>query len=93
MAMHTDPVCGMRVDSESAAAETSYAGNTYYFCSENCRQRFEANPTGFNAGTRGEGEPERHEPPRTTNGGMTSPKFGSAGSGGAELDPIPEQHD
>jgi len=27
------------------------------------------------------------EPPRTTTGPMTSPKFGSAGSGGAELEP------
>lgn len=26
-------------------------------------------------------------PPRTTTGKMTSPKFGSAGSGGAELEP------
>ena len=28
-------------------------------------------------------------PPRTTTGRMTSPKFGSAGSGGAELEPGP----
>ena len=31
------------------------------------------------------------QPPRTTTGGMTSPKFGSAGSGGAELEPGPER--
>lgn len=31
------------------------------------------------------------EPPRTTTGHMTSPKFGSAGSGGAELEPGPER--
>jgi hypothetical protein len=30
-------------------------------------------------------------PPRTTSGKMTSPKFGSAGSGGAELEPGPER--
>ena len=30
-------------------------------------------------------------PPRTTTGKMTSPKFGSAGSGGAELEPGPER--
>jgi hypothetical protein len=29
-------------------------------------------------------------PPRTTTGKITSPKFGSAGSGGAELEPGPE---
>ena len=30
-------------------------------------------------------------PPRTTKDGMTAPKFGSAGSGGAELEPGPER--
>ena len=30
------------------------------------------------------------EPPHTTTGKMTSPKFGSAGSGGAELEPGPK---
>jgi hypothetical protein len=30
-------------------------------------------------------------PPRTTTGKMTAPKFGSAGSGGAELEPGPER--
>jgi len=30
-------------------------------------------------------------PPRTTDHGITSPKFGSAGSGGAELEPGPER--
>jgi hypothetical protein len=30
-------------------------------------------------------------PPRTTKGKMTSPKFGSAGSGGLELEPGPER--
>jgi hypothetical protein len=30
-------------------------------------------------------------PPHTTTGKLTSPKFGSAGSGGAELEPGPEE--
>ena len=34
---------------------------------------------------------ERPNPPRTTTGVWTSPKFGSAGSGGAELEPGPEK--
>jgi len=34
----------------------------------------------------------KENPPRTTTGGwFTAPKFGSAGSGGAELDPGPER--
>jgi len=35
---------------------------------------------------------ERPNPPRTTTGVWTSPKFGSAGSGGAELEPGPEKN-
>lgn len=30
-------------------------------------------------------------PPRTTTGKLTAPKFGSAGGGGAELEPGPEK--
>ena len=34
---------------------------------------------------------EEPNPPRTTKGWFTAPKFGSAGSGGAELEPGPER--
>ena len=34
---------------------------------------------------------EKPNPPRTTAGGITAPKFGSAGSGGAEYEPGPER--
>jgi hypothetical protein len=44
------------------------------------------------AGDRTE-ELERHEPPYTKAGGMVAPKFGSAGSGGAEYERGPEMHD
>ena len=35
--------------------------------------------------------PDEQNPPRTTTGKFTAPKFGSAGSGGAELEPGPER--
>ncbi len=38
-----------------------------------------------------EGRTDVGNPPRTTSGGITSPKFGAAGSGGAELEPGPER--
>jgi len=34
---------------------------------------------------------EEPNPPRTTRGIFTAPKFGSAGSGGAEFEPGPEK--
>ena len=90
---HRDPVCGMNVDT-ATAIRSSDGSSTEYFCSTACRSRFEANPDQYSAQNRA-GEPlERHEPPHTTTeNGITAPKFGSAGSGGAEYERLPEQHD
>jgi hypothetical protein len=41
--------------------------------------------------TAAENETVHPNPPRTTTGKVTAPKFGSAGSGGAELEPGPER--
>jgi trehalose synthase len=41
-----DPVCGMRLDT-GRALEYEYAGQTYHFCSETCRQLFKATPEYF----------------------------------------------
>ncbi|MDP8959186.1 MAG: YHS domain-containing protein [Actinomycetota bacterium] len=40
----TDPVCGMTVEESEAVATVEHEGRTYYFCSEDCREEFEANP-------------------------------------------------
>ncbi len=50
MTMHIDPVCGMNVDSEAGKPTHSYQEKTYYFCSEKCRTRFEADPYFFLSG-------------------------------------------
>src|SRR2546421_9068190 len=39
-----DPVCGMRVDPESAAGSTVYEGKTYYFCNPHCLRKFLEDP-------------------------------------------------
>jgi len=44
MSMQTDPVCGMKVDDQKAAAKSQYQGSTYYFCSDECRRKFEQQP-------------------------------------------------
>ncbi|MCK2215257.1 heavy metal translocating P-type ATPase [Actinomadura sp. ATCC 31491] len=38
----TDPVCGMRVDPQTAAAAAERSGVTYWFCSTGCRDAFTA---------------------------------------------------
>jgi Cu+-exporting ATPase len=40
-----DPVCGMRIDPETAAEGSyEYRGATYTFCNPRCRERFIADP-------------------------------------------------
>lgn len=41
---HTDPVCGMQVDHQKAAGQSEHGGQTYYFCSQGCKKRFDQNP-------------------------------------------------
>jgi Cu+-exporting ATPase len=41
---HRDPVCGMTVSDTDDAFAYEFEGNRYYFCSRNCRERFEADP-------------------------------------------------
>ena len=47
MAMVTDPVCGMRIDPDDAAATAQFEGNSYYFCSQVCHDAFVADPASF----------------------------------------------
>lgn len=37
-----DPICKMTIDSEAAAGRTLHGGETHYFCSLGCKQRFDA---------------------------------------------------
>ena len=41
-----DPICGMTVDPEHAAGSSERDGETYYFCSPGCKEKFEAQGTG-----------------------------------------------
>ena len=42
--MAIDPVCGMTVEPSTAAGRFDYEGETYYFCSTHCLDRFRAAP-------------------------------------------------
>lgn len=37
-----DPVCGMVIDSERAAAHGTYDGQVVYFCAKACQTAFES---------------------------------------------------
>ncbi|AVF04307.1 MULTISPECIES: heavy metal translocating P-type ATPase [Devosia] len=42
--MTKDPVCGMDVDPSTARFQATFDGRTFYFCSQNCHDKFKANP-------------------------------------------------
>ena len=42
--MGIDPVCGMEVNPASAEAQSEHGGQTFYFCSVECKHRFDSNP-------------------------------------------------
>jgi len=42
--MAVDPVCKMTVEPAKAAAQSTYRGQTYYFCAVGCKQQFDKEP-------------------------------------------------
>lgn len=53
-----DPVCGMDVAPDRAAAAAVREGVTYYFCSHSCRDKFEQAPDKYPGNTPQTGRPE-----------------------------------
>lgn len=43
----TDPVCDMIIEEDEAAGTTEYDATTYYFCSAECQEEFEADPEAY----------------------------------------------
>ncbi|MDB4947689.1 MAG: copper-translocating P-type ATPase [Gemmatimonadetes bacterium] len=58
-----DPVCGMKVEPETAAASADHAGRAYHFCSTGCRDRFVAEPERFVGDRTGPTDAETPSPP------------------------------
>ncbi|HLY82251.1 MAG TPA: YHS domain-containing protein, partial [Acidimicrobiales bacterium] len=58
-----DPVCGMQVRTADAPARSSFAGQTVWFCSDRCRERFDADPAHHAAASDGgsAGRPDDRE--------------------------------
>ncbi len=45
--MSSDPVCGMELHENLAAATTEHNGVTLYFCSARCLGKFQDNPSAY----------------------------------------------
>jgi YHS domain-containing protein len=50
MAKAIDPVCGMEVDDEQTLDKSKFSGQTYFFCSSECREEFDAAPEDYVGG-------------------------------------------
>ena len=50
--MVKDPVCKMSVDEKKTEAKVIHDGQTYYFCSWNCRTKFKAEPGQYVTGAK-----------------------------------------
>jgi len=46
--MAKDPVCGMEIEKTQAKTST-VGGQTYYFCSDACKEKFDREPAKFTA--------------------------------------------
>ncbi len=42
-----DPVCGMEIEKDQAFGMTQKRGKQIYFCSENCQNKFNAEPNKY----------------------------------------------
>jgi Cu+-exporting ATPase len=42
--MQVDPVCGMQVDETSVVIKNIYKDQTYFFCAQGCKEKFEKSP-------------------------------------------------
>jgi YHS domain-containing protein len=45
--MATDLVCNMDVEKEGARFFSEYAADTYYFCSPECKRKFDDHPDNY----------------------------------------------
>lgn len=57
--MVKDPVCDMAIATENAAGTSTYKGETIYFCSIQCKKRFDKDPASFIAAAAPQGEPQK----------------------------------
>jgi uncharacterized protein len=56
-----DVVCGMQVETAHAPAHTNHHGTTYWFCSDRCRERFDADPDRYARGGHDHDHDHHHE--------------------------------
>jgi len=86
-----DPVCGMKVLPQKAAASLKRAGRTWYFCCQGCKAKFEANPGKYDGSALRVSAPETSTASQYTcpmHPEVLSPKPGACPKCGMALEPV-----
>jgi P-type Cu+ transporter len=89
-----DPVCGMKVLPQKAAASIRRAGRTWYFCSQGCKAKFEANPGKYDGSALRVSEPKTSTTAAASqytcpmHPEVLSPKPGACPKCGMALEPV-----
>jgi Cu+-exporting ATPase len=84
VATEVDPVCGMKVDPSTARHKLEHGGQTYYFCSERCRTKFEDDPAKYLIG-KAEQQPQAHVPEGTIYTCPMHPQIRQVGPGNCPI--------
>ncbi|EAQ35730.1 heavy-metal transporting P-type ATPase [Nitrobacter sp. Nb-311A] len=79
-----DPVCGMKVEPATARYKLEHSGQTYYFCSERCRTKFEAEPAKYINGNPQQ-QPVAHAPAGTIYTCPMHPQIRQVGPGNCPI--------
>jgi P-type Cu+ transporter len=86
-----DPVCGMKVLPQKAAASLKRAGRTWYFCSQGCKAKFEAKPSKYDGSVFHVSEPKSSTAGQYTcpmHPEVLSPNPGTCPKCGMALEPV-----
>ena len=73
-----DPVCGMSVTPERAAATASHDGQTYFFCGARCAERFRAEPARYAGASADDKRAAEHARPKPRPPGAVPARPGQA---------------
>src|SRR5580765_1868846 len=76
-----DPVCNMDVAPATARGSAEYKGQTYYFCSPRCVERFKADPEKYLAPKSSQGQPPKLQMVQIGGIAPAAPLEPSAGKG------------
>src|SRR5688500_10115668 len=88
-----DPVCGMSILRSDAIGQVTHRGQTYYFCSQSCLDKFRASPDTYlspraaETDTRAHGDSREYTCPMDTEVRQVGP--GACPKCGMALEPIP----